>query len=85
MAISGRKFEVFQSLHDFLPTGPKYIHHHRAGILEIDLHRTKIVLERKQLHAVVVYIICVPFSTEILYTTTAPENLNMPNIIGNPR
>ena len=42
-------------------------------------------LEQKQLHAVVVYIICVPLYTEILYTTTAPEIRGMPNIIGNPR
>ena len=65
-------------------TGPKYVHHHRAGILEIDLHRAKMFLEQKQLHVVVVYIICVPLSTENLYTTTAPEIRRMPNLIGNP-
>ena len=44
-------------------------------------------LEQKQLLVVVVYTMCVPFSTEILYTTTAPENRPMPILIliGSPR
>ena len=42
-------------------------------------------LEQKQLHAVVVYIFCVPLRAEIIYTTTAPENRRRPHLIGNPR
>ena len=42
-------------------------------------------LEQKQLRVLVVYMCCVPLSTEKLYTTTAPEHPPLPILLGNPR